>query len=936
MESLATGQRWISESEPELGLGTVIQVGEGRINILFSASGNTRLYSLENAPLKRVRFRRGDTIKSHEGIEFVVSEVKEVHGLLTYIGQGNELAESQLDDSISFHRPEDRLLSGSFDDWNEIRLRRQSLQFMNQMKQSPIRGYLGGRIDLIPHQLSIAHEVSSRIAPRVLLSDEVGLGKTIEAGLILHRMLVMGRASRMLILVPDPLVNQWFVELLRKFNLSFSLFDEERCVSIERTGENPFLDDQWILCSIEFLAGSGHRTAQAVEAGWDVLVVDEAHHLEWSAESASSDYLMVESLSRKTEGLILLTATPEQLGLESHFARLRLLDPDRYQDFDVFLKESEKYQVVARIADRLMEKKKLNPQEREDFVKCFPGLDESNLEVEHLLDLYGPGRVVFRNTRATMKGFPKRIARFCPIRVEKDWEDWMDRLSTEFAVDAGDSKLQTALDFEKDSRVYWLTELLRDLDPKKILLICRSKEKVLALEQALRHQIQVKTAVFHEDLTLLQRDRNAAWFSEEGGARLLLCSEIGSEGRNFQFAHHLVLFDLPLNPELLEQRIGRLDRIDQTEDIKIHLPYVEGSSQEVLVKWYHEGMNAFETNLEGGNELLHRFGTQVHDLALEYPEKPQKEAHLELSELIDKTASLHADQLKKLRLGRDRLLELNSFKPETAQSLVTSIRGEDEKDLLENFLLEVLDHFGVRVEESASRTYQLDGSGVVTDSFPSLPEEGLVATFDRARALSREDVAFFSWDHPIVTGAIELVLTGETGNAGFGIWQDATQRSLLLELFFVLETIITGKWNADRFLPPTPIRIVVDHEFNDLTNTLKESEMWSHLKKASPYKLIDNPEVAGKTLPAMVEAARGFAEKKSKHLIDDCLKNAVPLLQSEVVRLKDLRVVNDHIRLEEIHLAEARQAALVEAVQGARLRLDSVMLIWKGPKEVLG
>ena len=129
---------------------------------------------------------------------------------------------------------------------------------------------------------------------------------------------------------------------------------------------------------------------------------------------------------------------------------------------------------------------------------------------------------------------------------------------------------------------------------------------------------------------MLQRDRNAAWFAEEDGARLLICSEIGSEGRNFQFAHHLVLFDLPLNPELLEQRIGRLDRIGQQEEIHLHVPYLTRSPQEVLCRWYHEGLNAFECNLEGGNELLHQFGRQVHDLALEYPVAAAADAGAEL------------------------------------------------------------------------------------------------------------------------------------------------------------------------------------------------------------------------------------------------------------------------------------------------------------------
>ncbi len=95
----------------------------------------------------------------------------------------------------------------------------------------------------------------------------------------------------------------------------------------------------------------------------------------------------------------------------------------------------------------------------------------------------------------------------------------------------------------EDPRVTWLVALLEQLNPAKVLLICRSKEKVLALEKALKKLSSAKVAVFHEDLTIVQRDRNAAWFAEVDGARVLLCSEIGSEGRNFQFAHHLVLFD---------------------------------------------------------------------------------------------------------------------------------------------------------------------------------------------------------------------------------------------------------------------------------------------------------------------------------------------------------------------------------------------------------
>ena len=105
------------------------------------------------------------------------------------------------------------------------------------------------------------------------------------------------------------------------------------------------------------------------------------------------------------------------------------------------------------------------------------------------------------------------------------------------------------------------------------MLICSQAETAQALELYLRVNKGIRSSVFHEGLSLVNRDRSAAYFAdEEEGAQILICSEIGSEGRNFQFAHHLILFDLPLNPDLLEQRIGRLDRIGQKHTIQIHIP----------------------------------------------------------------------------------------------------------------------------------------------------------------------------------------------------------------------------------------------------------------------------------------------------------------------------------------------------------------------------
>jgi ATP-dependent helicase HepA len=201
MSVFIPGQRWISKSEPELGLGTVVPADSGRVKLEFKAAGETRIYAEDQAPLKRVRFRAGDKIKTQTDQEFVVKEVAERQGLLIYIGENQQLPETDVSDRVSLQGPQERLFGGRFDLPATFALRRRSLELLHHLRKSPVRGFVGGRIDLIPHQLYIAQEVANRHAPRVLLSDEVGLGKTIEACLILHRLLLSGRANRILILL---------------------------------------------------------------------------------------------------------------------------------------------------------------------------------------------------------------------------------------------------------------------------------------------------------------------------------------------------------------------------------------------------------------------------------------------------------------------------------------------------------------------------------------------------------------------------------------------------------------------------------------------------------------------------------------------------------------------------------------------------------------
>jgi ATP-dependent helicase HepA len=942
MQNFFPDQRWTSEGEPELGVGIVVEINKNRVQVHFPVAEVTRLYALDNAPLRRVLFKPGDTVVDTNKRPFVIELVQDNGELLMYLGKDGALSEADLGDVSVQHGVNDRLLMGDVESPEVFALRRRTLEYDHMRRTSPINGFVGGRIDLIPHQLYIAHEVSSRYAPRVLLSDQVGLGKTIEACLILHRLLLSGQASRILILVPDSLVHQWFVEMLRRFNLWFHIFDEDRCAALDESAPegNPFLDDQLVICSTSFLASSLKRSKQAVSADWDMLVVDEAHHLEWSLEKASPEYSIVEILSKVSKGLLLLTATPEQLGQESHFARLRLLDPERYSNYDEFINESQDHSKVAKLVESLSSGKPLKTKDQALLISIFgeermakigaSGTVVRNQLIEDLLDQHGPGRVVFRNTRAAMSGFPTRKAHLIPLEAAEHQEKWIKRLSKEYKIDREHQAIEVKggqFWFNEDPRVTWLVALLEKLIPAKILLICRSKAKVLALGKALEKFSGEKVAVFHEDLTIVQRDRNAAWFAEEDGASILLCSEIGSEGRNFQFAHHLVLFDLPEHPELLEQRIGRLDRIGQSEAIQIYVPYLIGSPQEALVRWFHEGLNAFEENIESGNQIAQLFSNRLADAALTVS---SKEANTKLAALITETAAYQTALRDTLANGRDRLLEMNSFRPIMAEKLIDKIKSADQDLGLEIYMTKVFGHFGIEMEDLAPRTYLLHPAQSNREAFPSIPDGGISVTFDRKRALSREDINFISWDHPMVTGALDMVLSLGTGGASYSLLRGTGEMGILLEVIFVFETSDRKGINVDRFLPSLPLRVVVNHSGEELTADYPVDMFNKQLRPGRINDLIENETLVDVIIPEMINTATEIAEQLKLQEIDKGLGRLNQTLDHEISRLAYLSKKNKGIRPDEIRRALEEKKLLTTLIGNARIRMDSLQLIKEG------
>jgi len=945
------GQRCISNAELEMGLGTVMAVDERTVTIVFMATGDTRTYSRQTAPLSRVMFTVGDSIRRHDGTEIVVTATREEQGLVAYSGtddKGNsiELAESELDNFIQLNRPTERLFNNQVDPDKWFELRYQTLQHQNRLAHSDLFGLSGCRTSLIPHQLYIAHEVANRYAPRVLLADEVGLGKTIEAGLILHHQLLTGRARRVLIVVPESLVHQWLVEMLRRFNLHFRIFDEERCYTAtdEELSDNLFHDEQLALCSVEFLMQNPGIHQQAVAGEWDLLVVDEAHHLAWSPDHASDEYRMVEQLARETRGVLLLTATPEQLGKESHFARLRLLDPDRFPDFEQFLEEEKHYKPLARTIEDLINDKALTEADQELIHSTFNEGDNrallAQLEtagkedqagaevrtelVEHLLDRHGTGRVLYRNTRSAIKGFPKRVVRPVPLPLPKIYRNNIDEnvaalLSPELSHINSSGKADWT---QQDPRIDWLIKTLEKLQPAKVLVIAASRDTVLDIAQYLKMHSGIHAAVFHEGLSIVERDRAAAYFAdEETGSQVLLCSEIGSEGRNFQFAHHLVLFDLPLNPDLLEQRIGRLDRIGQSSTIYIHVPYLQDSAQSVLFHWYHESLNAFEQTCPAGHAVY----VQVEDalnIALLQPAG-------DTTALLKNTRTLYKELTANLHAGRDRLLEYNSCRQNLAEDIKQRAEQADQNDPLATYMGQVFDSLSIDSEIHSENCLIIRPTDEMVNQLPGLPDDGMTITFNRQTALSFEDAQYLTWEHPLVRTAMEMITSSEMGNTAMTAISKTHIKSgsILLECIYSLEVPPISVLQSDRYLPPTGIRVLIDEQGNDhqqdLTHPFIE-EHRVHVPEKMANKII---RAKGQELRHLFSLCEEFAERKTPDILRQAHQQSGETLMREINRLKALKQINPNIRDEEVEYFEQQLATLNEVLDAASLRLDSSRVV---------
>lgn len=445
------------------------------------------------------------------------------------------------------------------------------------------------------YQEETARKILKSFRGRALLSDEVGLGKTIEALMVLKEYIQRGMVKSALILTPTPLVSQWQDEIKSKFGLDIPSTDDPDC----RAQGESFWHAPFILASIN-VAKSKKNFSAVTGREYDMIIVDEAHHLK---NRNTLNWKLVNALKKRF--LLLLTATPVENNLMELYNLITLLKPGQLKTATAF---------------------------RDDFMTRGDPTDPQNRgRLKELL-----GEVMIRNTRALAKiDIPPRMAQTIRIESSSSERQLYERITTlvkninqqtdnssklllkTLLEEAGSSpravgrtlsrmlegrdltaelehevraisNLCACLDETEKNRV--LLKLLKSAPGKKIVFV-KYLGTLDQLSDFMAWQ-NVPHALFHGGMNNQKKDEQIQRFRTD--VDVLVATEIGGEGRNLQFCHQMINYDLPWNPMKIEQRIGRIHRIGQEKEVLIYNLCAAGSLEDYILEILDRKINMFE------------------------------------------------------------------------------------------------------------------------------------------------------------------------------------------------------------------------------------------------------------------------------------------------------------------------------------------------------
>ena len=769
--------------------------------------------------------------------------------------------------------PLERFRAGEIGSTKRYLLRQVAQQYRIQNLQDDLVSLGQSQVDIQPHQVSVVHKVISNYPHRFLLCDEVGLGKTIEAGMALKELRARGGAQRVLAIVPPNLVRQWQFEMRTKFNEPFAVLNTATVNNLRANGYhgNPFAHPDYsnVLCSSKWVSNRRWKDL-CTEAYWDLIILDEAHHARSYPDGTTTAlYRLVRDLAPEEHPqrmMLFLTATPMQLHPHELYALVEILDPTLFPSEEDFEQHRRATPGLSRLVESLSHRvfpvpgqdeaetdqtveqvaQWLEMDAREVRVSLSAGQNELQKIADRLADKHRLSEVLIRNRKALVGGFMPRTAFRWEVDLSPEErialqavEDYV-RFGYQFAADtnanaigflmvifqklaassiaairqsllkrrekvqaksaagsASPDDMEEMLDEDSNaSDVVAMGATIADRASEELLLLDNAiaalndvgendskarvlldrleglfqeqpDEKVIVFTQfreTQRHLEELFTGrgwevnVFHGAMNAGAKDRAIEQFKKNSGSQVLICTEAGGEGRNLQFCHFLVNYDLPWNPMKVEQRIGRIDRIGQTQPISIFNLWVKDTVEERVLDILENRIRLFEETVGGLDPILGDAENIESDIqkimraAADNLEAVLADFDRQTEEKI--SASREAGQL----LG-DFIMDTKSFRREIAERISGQTSPVDN-DYFEKFIGQLLADVKTHIKKSDD-TYELTFHGDFLEDY----RRQLFVGGPRMRAVLRpdrradaEDVEFMVFGHKVVETIVSQVL----------------------------------------------------------------------------------------------------------------------------------------------------------------------------------
>jgi ATP-dependent helicase HepA len=733
-----TGDYLTHRFNPELGVGRVTGLDARSVLVEFPRSGTTLRLAAATDALIPVDLSPGRPVRIVDTREETTIAARLPDGTLQ-LANGRTASSHALWPLALEGALLDRLAVGDLDDVEDFVTRLDLLRLRALREADGLGSFLGGRVRLFPHQLHVAERASANDPVRWLLADEVGLGKTIEAALILNRLVHAGTIERCLVVAPETLTVQWLGELWRKYHHVFTLLDAARLADVARDfgpGFNPFDVHRRAVIALEMLVDRPELTDQAVRAGIDLLVVDEAQRLRRPpGHPGDPAWRAIAPIAALGRHVLLLSATPLEDDAHGFFRMLQLLRPDEFPD-DVSFE--------SRLASGTPLPPCTSSTRRSDIGGLPP-------RVGIPVTIDPPSKWRLRDgIEAAVRGMPAANAVTQRLKIDRVRRALASGAALAAALGPDERELRQqaqAMD-AGDPRLEWLlTQAPRwKRAGDKTLVFVAHRETLELLRSTLSQRAQLATGVFHEDLSSAQRDIEVARFREAEGPSLLISTESGGEGRNFEFCRRLVLFDLPWKPSIVEQRIGRLDRIGRRRPVDVVYFRPPAGIGADVVRLF-ETLGLFREPLAGLEPQLVHVEGAIAELALD------PAAAFSAARLDELATEAHAARTR-IREAAYQQLHRDPYRAEMAAEILARVPADlDARN--EAVIVKACARLGFTIERPRGhRVYAIEiGSEALVDGLPGVPGgASYLGSFDREEAVERETIDFFASGHPLVEG----------------------------------------------------------------------------------------------------------------------------------------------------------------------------------------